>query len=81
VTWNTRPNRETTILGTVGVFRAEAHTIFLNNFGVALVQSWIDGATPNHGIMIAASDVPDGLAFDSSNAELAGRPRLTIIFE
>jgi hypothetical protein len=82
VTWNSRPSRGTTVRGTVGPVSTGTHTITLNSDGVDLVQSWIDGSTPNHGIIITDTDVPDGLAFDSSEASPASnRPRLTITFE
>jgi hypothetical protein len=82
VTWDTRPSTGMTVRGTVGPTSTGTHTITLHNDGVALVQSWIDGSTPNYGLMIAASDVPDGLAFDSREASPAfNHPRLTITFE
>lgn len=82
VTWNTRPSREMTVRGPVGPASTGTHTITLNNDDVALVQSWVDGSTPNYGIMIVGSDVPDGLAFDASEASPASnRPRLTITFD
>jgi hypothetical protein len=82
VTWNTRPSRGMTVRGTVGPAPTGTHTVTLNPDGVALVQSWVDDPTMNHGIMIVDSDIIDGLAFNSREASPASnRPRLTITFD
>jgi hypothetical protein len=82
VTWNDGPGRGNVLRGTVGPASMGTHTIILNNDGVTLVQAWIDGFTPNHGLMMVGSDVTDGLGFNSREASPASnRPRLTITFD
>ena len=50
--------------------------------GVALLQSWIDGATPNNGLVLRNAGATDGLAAYSGEAAAASlRPRLTITVE
>ncbi|MEX0585956.1 MAG: DNRLRE domain-containing protein, partial [Pirellulales bacterium] len=55
-------DRGTTSLGTVGLAGAVPTRIAfpLNAAGVTLVDQWIDGASPNHGILLG--DVPGGTA-------------------
>jgi len=53
--------------------------INLNSDGMALVQSWVDSPTSNHGFIIANSSATDGADFDSREASTAStRPKLTI---
>ncbi len=56
-------------------------SISLNNDGLALVQSWVDGSSPNYGIVIADSATTDGADFDSSDsANAMNRPKLEIVY-
>ena len=65
-----------TVTGSVG-----SRTIPLNSAGVALVQSWVDGAT-NAGVVFAHATNTNGLDFASSeNATLSTRPMLTITYQ
>lgn len=53
----------------------------LNSDGLALVQSWVDGSLPNHGIIIADSATSDGADFDSSDsANAMNRPKLELVY-
>ncbi len=55
--------------------------IELNNDGLALVQSWVDGSLANHGIVIADSATSDGADFDSSeSANVMNRPKLELVY-
>ena len=55
-------------------------TIQLNASGVALVQSWVNGAT-NGGIVVASTSNTDGIDFLSSEGSPASqRPRLDITY-
>lgn len=54
--------------------------IQLDGTGVALVQSWVDGA-PNHGLIIASTTNTDGIAFASSEAGVVEqRPALHVTY-
>lgn len=53
----------------------------LNAAGVALVQAWLNGSKPNHGVIIADTALTDGLDFSSREATTAtNRPMLTISY-
>ena len=56
-----------------------AYVINLPSEAVALVQSWVDNPTNNHGFIIANGSVTDGADFDSREASIAiTRPKLTV---
>ena len=56
-------------------------TIELNEDGIAMVQSWVDGVGNNHGLIIADPASTNGADFDSSeSATLTSRPRLEISY-
>jgi hypothetical protein len=56
------------------------YTITLNELGVALIQSWIDGTVPNNGLIIRAIEGSgDDMGFRSSEYRNSSRrPRLRI---
>ena len=55
--------------------------IELNNDGLALVQSWVDGSLANHGIVIADPATSDGADFDSSEStNVMNRPKLELVY-
>jgi hypothetical protein len=57
------------------------YSIKLNGAGLALVQSWVDNPTDNHGIIIANGNATDGADFYSSEVITANnRPKLTISY-
>lgn len=56
-------------------------TVNLNVDGIAMVQSWVDGSAPNHGMVIADSTTSDGADFDSSeSANAMNRPKFEIVY-
>ena len=56
-------------------------TIELNVDGIALLQSWVDDAGDNNGIIIADSVTSNGADFDSSESSTAmSRPKLEITY-
>jgi len=56
-------------------------SIELNEDGIAMVQSWVDGPGDNHGLIIADSATTNGADFDSSESVTpSSRPRLEITF-
>ena len=55
--------------------------IGLNNDGLALVQSWVDGSLTNNGMVIADGATSDGADFDSSeSANVMNRPKLELVY-
>ncbi len=71
VTWNDF-NFGGTVLGTIPAFASGNTTINLNASGVALVQAWVDGSTPNDGLLVRTGGTNNSIAFDSS--ESGGSP-------
>jgi hypothetical protein len=67
-----------TVTGTTG-----SRTFHLNAAGLAVVQSWIDNPSSNHGIIIQNFvDGSNGMDFSSREASNAGRrPQLSITYE
>lgn len=74
------PNdRGSTVLGTFAPSSTGLSNIILNSDGVALVQSWVDSPTSNHGFIIANGSATDGADFDSREVLTATtRPKLTV---
>jgi len=57
-------------------------TITLNAAGLALVQSWIDDAATNFGVIFVNPDSHDSLHFNSSDAQRTGdRPKLAVQYD
>jgi hypothetical protein len=57
-------------------------TVSLNDAGVALVQSWVNGDEANAGILIADASKSDGIDFASSEHEAVEfRPKLSITYD
>jgi hypothetical protein len=46
----------------------------------ALVQSWLDAPSTNHGILVANEDNSNGVDFYCREAAAAARPRLTVVY-
>lgn len=56
------------------------HTLALNQSGVNLVQSWVNGAA-DHGIIMANPNHSDSLTFRSRSATPpTTRPKLTVTY-
>jgi len=74
-------DRGNTALDTFAPSSKGLYNIILNSDGVALVQSWVDNPTSNHGFIIANGSATDGGDFDSREASTAStRPKLTVRF-
>jgi hypothetical protein len=57
-------------------------TVSLNDAGVALVQTWVNGDEENAGILIADTSKGDGIDLASSEHEaIELRPKLSITYE
>jgi len=54
-------------------------TIDLNEAGIAIVQSWVDGSVNNNGFIIAHSTASDGADFYSSEST-SFHPELTLVY-
>ena len=53
--------------------------LMLDEAGVRLVQDWLDGTVPNHGLILADSLLQNSLIFSSSNNfTVPNRPQMTI---
>jgi hypothetical protein len=74
-------DRGTTVLGSVNADSLGRRSVSLNRAGLDLVQSWVDGSVPNHGVIIANSGLKDGLDLASrEGADPVERPRLTVTY-
>lgn len=73
-------DRGHTPLGAIATSYPGQFTYNLNADGIALVQSWVDAPSSNHGIVILDYIEPrDGIDFESREAITAGkRPKLTV---
>jgi PKD repeat protein len=49
--------------------------------GVALIQAWVNGSTPNNGMVIKSGGARNGIEFGSSEGSVGVRPQLTINYE
>ncbi|MCP4265962.1 MAG: DNRLRE domain-containing protein [Candidatus Brocadiaceae bacterium] len=68
-------------LGSIIATSNGSYTIPLNTAGLAVIQDWINGASPNYGFVIANSISSDGIDIRSSEySNSAQRPRLTIVY-
>ncbi len=80
VTWNNfggATSIGSTVLGTIGPLLFNEQEFLLNIDGTNLVQGWIDGSTPNNGIVVRSAGTNDGIGWNSSE-EVTGRPKLTV---
>jgi len=72
-------DRGTTVLGKAATSDEGQFVFNLNADGVALVQSWVDDPSTNHGLMVLDYGNSDGLHFESKEAVMVeSRPKLTI---
>jgi acid phosphatase type 7 len=69
------------LLGSFAPLATGVYTVSLNAAGVALVQSWVNGAA-NNGLMILDRDTINGIDIRSSEREaISSRPKLTITYQ
>jgi hypothetical protein len=57
-----------------------SQTFNLNAAGIALVEGWIAGTTPNHGVIVADAASTDGFDFDSSESSIGTGPKLILVY-
>ena len=70
-----------TVLGSFFPNATGTDVINLNSEGVALIQSWVDNPSGNHGLIIRNSSTTDGSEFDSREVEtMSNRPKLTVFY-
>ncbi|MES2824942.1 MAG: SdrD B-like domain-containing protein [Pseudomonadota bacterium] len=69
------------LLGSFAPVTTGVYTISLNAAGIALVQSWVNGAV-NNGLMIMDRDSVNGIDIRSSEREtISSRPKLMITYQ
>jgi hypothetical protein len=74
-------DRASEVLGLVSAAQSGSYSVSLNGAGVAAVQRWVDDPASNHGLIIAATDVNDGVDFVSrESAAVSERPKLTLTY-
>ena len=74
-------DRGSTPVGTIAAPSLGTVTLALDGTGVALVQGWVNGTTPNRGLIIAPADQTDGVDLASSEATTGtSRPTLVITY-
>ncbi|MCI0400307.1 MAG: DNRLRE domain-containing protein [Gammaproteobacteria bacterium] len=74
-------DRGTAVVGTVAAPAVGSHTLSLNSSGVDLVQSWVNSASANNGIIVANPTNPNGLTFRSRNATTPStRPKMMVTY-
>ena len=75
-------DHSTTVLGQFAPPAKGINRITLNNAGVAAVQSWINNAAANFGVILKDYAISDGVSISSSEASnKAQRPKLIINYE
>ena len=75
-------DRGSTVLGFIAAPVNGIYTIPLNASGIAMVQSWVDNPSSNHGIIILDyNNASDGMDLSSSEIKTAAnRPKLTVTY-
>src|SRR5574341_2123441 len=74
-------DRGSTVLGALTSSITGLQTISLNASGVAMVQSWVDNPSSNHGFIILDYNNSNGLDFSSREKGTASlRPKLTVTY-
>jgi hypothetical protein len=72
-------DRGSTVLGTITPSTLGSNTISLNAAGVAMVQSWVNNPSTNHGFIIMDYSNSNGADFSSREVvTVSDRPNLTI---
>ena len=69
------------LVGTISAGGTGPRQIALNAAGVALVQGWISGTTPNNGLILVDAGATDGIDLRSSEyGTITLRPKLTVTY-
>ena len=72
-------DRGTTVLGSFSADATGSYTITLNAAGIALVQSWAQNPTSNHGLFLVGASTTNRLEFRASEyGTKTQRPKLTV---
>lgn len=74
-------DRGATVLGAISSGVTGSHTVVLNQAGLDVIQSWIDGSALNNGLITTNSSATNGLDF--SSRETSGslnRPKLSVTY-
>ncbi|MFZ8965586.1 MAG: DNRLRE domain-containing protein [Steroidobacteraceae bacterium] len=78
---NGAADRDSTTLATLTPTTTGTYTLTLNPAGLALVQSWIDDATANHGLILSDYGNTDGAdMYSSEYGTVQSRPALEITY-
>ncbi|MGA1463743.1 MAG: DNRLRE domain-containing protein, partial [Steroidobacteraceae bacterium] len=78
---NGTADRDSTTLATLTPTTTGTYTLTLNPAGLALVQSWIDDATANHGLILSDYGNTDGAdMYSSEYGTVQSRPALEITY-
>jgi hypothetical protein len=79
---NGAADHSTTVLGQFAPPAKGINRITLNNAGIAAVQTWVNNAAANFGVIIKDYAISDGVSISSSEASnKAQRPKLIINYE
>lgn len=74
-------DRGSTVLGALTGSATGLYSFSLNGSGVALVQSWVNTPSQNHGLILADAANTDGVDLSSSEAGTASlRPKLSVTY-
>ncbi len=74
-------DRGSTVLGAINSSSTGLYTFSLNAAGVAVVQSWIDDPSSNHGFIILDYDYTNGVDLSSrETGAVSERPKLTVSY-
>ena len=78
---NGSADRGATVLGGISSGVTGSHTVVLNQAGLDVLQSWIDGSAPNNGLIAANSSATNGLDFSSREVGApTDRPKLSVTY-
>ncbi|NKB49626.1 MAG: DNRLRE domain-containing protein [Alphaproteobacteria bacterium] len=74
-------DRGATVLGAMSSGVTGPLTVPLNQAGLDVIQSWIDGSAPNHGFITTNTSASNGLDFSSREASGAlNHPKLSVTY-
>ncbi len=74
-------DRGSSLLTSVSAPATGVYALSLNAEGIAAIQRWVDGSSPNNGIVLVNSATTDGVDLDSSEAvSTIGRPKLSVTY-
>lgn len=82
VTWSSKPNKGTTVLGILAPTKTGSLAINLNTAGLSVLQKWLNTPGVNYGFYLLDTDVTKTLKFDSSEQTTVGlRPKLSVTYK